>query len=1101
MNEYKICFITCVNDDALYEECIRYIQALHVPDGFDIEMISVHDANSLTEGYNRAMQQTDAKYKVYLHQDTFIINKNFIFDFLEIFVDNYKIGLLGLLGTKQVPLDLEWKDKGMRFGKIYEPTQNGLQQLAFNEIENSFENVQIIDGSIMVTQYDVAWRNSFSKYSSIVHSCEFTIAGYQIVVPKQQEPWCINDMVSYDAQNELIEKTTILNEYHKELFPLVSVLIPTFNRPEMLKEALNSVIGQSYKNIEIIICDDSTNNKTELLIKEHFNNVEAIKYIKNKENMGQFENDIKCLTLANGEYVNFLMDDDLFHPDKIERMMEYLVCDYNNEVTLVTSHRQLIDIEGNYLPDWNATKRLFSEDKRIDGIEFGDFVLKNCSNFIGEPTTVLFRKKYLYEEFGVFCSRKSKCNVDLASWLSLLAEGDIVYISDTLSYFRIHGGQQLQNPNMIMGGWSDFIHFVVDAKKKGFLKKTQDVSIATETVQRLVQNSLTKFENNKSEEYIKLLENYKLLSSYTSTIGNLADISSRIDEKSRITDFMALLKENEKEFISNNYWVDKENEVFINKYFEVINYSDGSEQFLIDLFTDIDLIEIGSQNLLPYIKDWASKYHLSPVRHNLFDFIREILDENSTVLELGGGTGAITSYLSGNFREIDVIEGSLERARANRLRNKNSDNVNIYVDDLMNLNFPREKYDIATLIGVLEYIPFFSDIGRPEESCTKLLGEVYSHLNDEGILVLAIENKLGAKYFAGCVEDHNGQLFSGIMGYPNKSAITFSRHEMIVMLENAGFQNIQFYHCFPDYKLPTSIIKEDNQMYDWDIAGITRGLFKDFNYKREHLINDTLLIDSLNSARIVHEMSNSFLVVCSKSNSKNLKVEPVITKYANNDERKIKYHHKIEFHSVGDSQKVVRKPLYNNKRVDKSGDLTFTLKDDIGFKGKSLTIEAYRLLLKDDNYTSLVNLLVELKNKLHQEYYLGSTDIKGYSLVSGDAIDFCLNNLVRDITGEVKFIDKKWSFGKELAEDYVLFRSLFALYQEVNPYIRELSDYEFIWSIMNRIYPKYEVARLENCYELEIDFHNNVNRFSAKASITKKLLSEKSLYVKSKASK
>ena len=68
----------CVNDELYEEECIRYIKRLHVPEEYEVQQLSVLGAKSMADGYNEAMQQTDAKYKVFLHQDVFIVYKNFM---------------------------------------------------------------------------------------------------------------------------------------------------------------------------------------------------------------------------------------------------------------------------------------------------------------------------------------------------------------------------------------------------------------------------------------------------------------------------------------------------------------------------------------------------------------------------------------------------------------------------------------------------------------------------------------------------------------------------------------------------------------------------------------------------------------------------------------------------------------------------------------------------------------------------------------------------------------------------------------------------------------------------------------------------------------
>ena len=85
LDDKKVAFITCANSDWWYSECRLYLEHLNIPEGMKAEIIDVRDAASMTSGYNHAMKSSDAKYKIYLHQDTFVVNKNLIADLLKIF--------------------------------------------------------------------------------------------------------------------------------------------------------------------------------------------------------------------------------------------------------------------------------------------------------------------------------------------------------------------------------------------------------------------------------------------------------------------------------------------------------------------------------------------------------------------------------------------------------------------------------------------------------------------------------------------------------------------------------------------------------------------------------------------------------------------------------------------------------------------------------------------------------------------------------------------------------------------------------------------------------------------------------------------------------
>jgi len=194
--ENKICFITCVTNERQYTESLLYINELQTPDGFEVEHIAIRDAKSMAEGYNRAMKQSDAKYKVYLHQDVFIINKQFIFDLLAIFNQNTKIGILGVCGTKKLPKNGIWWEADDLFGSVFDSHTNTMSLLKFQDINGDFELVEALDGLILMTQYDIPWRDDlfdgFHFYDSS-QCLEFSRAGYLVAIPKQTSPWIVHD--------------------------------------------------------------------------------------------------------------------------------------------------------------------------------------------------------------------------------------------------------------------------------------------------------------------------------------------------------------------------------------------------------------------------------------------------------------------------------------------------------------------------------------------------------------------------------------------------------------------------------------------------------------------------------------------------------------------------------------------------------------------------------------------------------------------------------------------------------------------------------------------------------------------------------------------
>ncbi len=108
---------------------------------------------------------------------------------------------------------------------------------------------------------------------------------------------------------------------HPSGLPLVSILIPTHNRPDYAELALQSALAQTYPHIEIVVNDNSDDTLTAERFAPYIARHPHIHYAR-VPGSGVMENFQHCYARATGEYVNYLMDDDLFHPEKIQKMIE-----------------------------------------------------------------------------------------------------------------------------------------------------------------------------------------------------------------------------------------------------------------------------------------------------------------------------------------------------------------------------------------------------------------------------------------------------------------------------------------------------------------------------------------------------------------------------------------------------------------------------------------------------------------------------------------------------------------------------------------------------------------------------------------------------------
>ena len=214
MDNRKICFIMCVNDSQYEAEAAYFINRLSVPEGYSIEFLSVWDATGMASGYNEAMSVSEAKYKVYLHQDTIIIEKDFISKMLDIF-QNPSIGMIGMVGSVSLPEDyVMWH--GERIGHLYCCNVTHMDDWLLGSVNSNVQEVQAIDGFLMATQYDIPWRDDiFDKWDfyDVSQSFEFRNAGYKVVIPDMPQPWCIHDAGFMNLTNYYEGRDKFVKEY------------------------------------------------------------------------------------------------------------------------------------------------------------------------------------------------------------------------------------------------------------------------------------------------------------------------------------------------------------------------------------------------------------------------------------------------------------------------------------------------------------------------------------------------------------------------------------------------------------------------------------------------------------------------------------------------------------------------------------------------------------------------------------------------------------------------------------------------------------------------------------------------------------------------
>jgi glycosyltransferase involved in cell wall biosynthesis len=220
--------------------------------------------------------------------------------------------------------------------------------------------------------------------------------------------------------------------------PSITVCIPTYNYAHYLGAAISSVLEQSFADFELLIADDASSDNT-VEVVQPFLADERVKFMPNEVNNGMFANFNRCIEIAQGRYIKFLMADDWLATDFLAEMSALL--DQHPELSLATSAGWLVDDEGaafgeqqQDLGDGPVVPRSRVVDEFARGF-----------NVIGMPTATLVRTDAMREAGGFDASYAPAA--DIALWFRLLAGSDLGWIPKPLSYLRLHGGKTHQ--------WSD----------------------------------------------------------------------------------------------------------------------------------------------------------------------------------------------------------------------------------------------------------------------------------------------------------------------------------------------------------------------------------------------------------------------------------------------------------------------------------------------------------------------------------------------------------------------------------------------------------------------------------------------------------------------
>ncbi|MFC7356867.1 glycosyltransferase family 2 protein [Jejudonia soesokkakensis] len=204
--------------------------------------------------------------------------------------------------------------------------------------------------------------------------------------------------------------------------PLVSVIIPTYNRPTFLKEAIDSVVGQTYVPIEILVIDDGSNINYAEEICNHYKNCTYLY----KKNGGLSSARNFGIKKSNGAYIAFLDDDDFWRKDKIEKQVAIL--ETHKEVDLVHSSAMVVTELG------ESTGNIIGASKTKVSKRSGNVFWNALGVWVVKSPTPLLRRTVFTKD--LLFDETIKVGEDIDFYQRLFYRHQIYYIDEPLAFYR-----------------------------------------------------------------------------------------------------------------------------------------------------------------------------------------------------------------------------------------------------------------------------------------------------------------------------------------------------------------------------------------------------------------------------------------------------------------------------------------------------------------------------------------------------------------------------------------------------------------------------------------------------------------------------------------
>ena len=379
-----------------------------------------------------------------------------------------------------------------------------------NNIRIKYDNLK----AVIEDAVDFIMENSYIQYKDFMIN-EVKKSKYAYVFDEKNKNL-------YVEKNIINEIKTIQNYTNNKL---VSIVLPVYNGQKYIRQSIDSILLQTYHNIELIIVNDCSTDDTLAIISKYAEKDKRIKIINNETNQKLPKSLNIGFKNASGEYYTWTSDDNIYKPNAIETMVKYL--EYLQGYSMVSAICDIIDKDGNIIKN---SKEWWPNRNIKD--------LANTNNILA---CFMYRKK-IAELIGVYDENTFGAE-DYDYWYRIALNGKILYIDENLYQYRFHPNSLTNTQKSINDSVAQQIrlkYFIPLYKKLGY------------TTPQICDMALKKYKKTKNRGYLNLVKKIKF-SYYLSYIfsNNMQKIFSITNEDIRkvVTIFGIKLKFKSKKLI------------------------------------------------------------------------------------------------------------------------------------------------------------------------------------------------------------------------------------------------------------------------------------------------------------------------------------------------------------------------------------------------------------------------------------------------------------------------------------------------------------------------------------------------------------------------